>query len=254
MNYKYIVITLFFLLSECTIYTDVNIINDTKKIVFKDSFNNKGFALIYSDELHNTKKISRKLNDRDLIIFQKNLKKGSTVKVNNIINGKSVIAKVGQTTKYPKFNNSVITKRIADEIQLDLDEPYVEILEILNNSAFVAKKSKTFDEEKQVANKAPVDSISINNLNSSSKKKKPKKKKKFDYSIKIADFYFKDTAKSMRKRIKNETRIRSVKIIKINNTKYRVLLGPFNNINSLQMTFNDIDILEFENLEIIKND
>ncbi len=254
MNYRYILITLFFLLSECTIYTDVNIINDTEKIVFKDGFNNKGFALIYSDELYKAKKISRKLNDRDLIIFQKNLKKGSTVKINNIINGKSVIAKVGQNTKYPKFNNSVITNRIVNEIQLDLNEPYIEISEILNNSTFVAKRSKTFDEEKQVANKAPVDSISINNLNSSSKKKELKKKKKFNYLIKIADFYFKDTAKSMQKRIKNETRIKSVKILKINNTKYRVLLGPFNDINSLQTAFNDIDILEFENLEIIKND
>ena len=30
--------------------------------------------------------------------------------------------------------------------------------------------------------------------------------------------------------------------------------GPFNNINSLQKSFNDISILEFENIEIIKND
>ena len=46
-----------------------------------------------------------------------------------------------------------------------------EIKEIKNNSIFLAKKSKTFDEEKNVANKAPVDTISINDLNSSKKEK-----------------------------------------------------------------------------------
>ena len=43
-------------------------------------------------------------------------------------------------------------------------------------------------------------------------------------------------------------------IKKINEKKYRVYAGPFNNINSLQKSFNDISILEFENIEIIKND
>ena len=74
------------------------------------------------------------------------------------------------------------------------------------------------------------------------------------YIIKVADFYFEDTASVMVKRITNETRIKKPKIKKISDKKYRVFLGPFNNINSLQKSFNDINILEFENIEIIKND
>ncbi len=58
----------------------------------------------------------------------------------------------------------------------------------------------------------------------------------------------------MVERIKAETNIKEPKIKKISNEKYRVFLGPFNNINSLQKSFNDINILEFENIEIIKND
>ena len=52
-----------------------------------------------------------------------------------------------------------------------------------------------------VADKAPVDTISINNLGE--KKKVPKKVKKdtFSYIIKIADFYFLDTANLMIERI-----------------------------------------------------
>ena len=81
-----------------------------------------------------------------------------------------------------------------------------------------------------------------------------KLKKKFSYSIKVADFYFKETAKSMMERIKNETNINKSKIQKVSSNKYRVYLGPFDDITSLQISFNDISILKFENIEIIKND
>ena len=58
----------------------------------------------------------------------------------------------------------------------------------------------------------------------------------------------------MIKRIKKETLIKNPKILKISDKKYRVFLGPFNDINTLQKSFNDINILEFDNIEIIKND
>ena len=58
----------------------------------------------------------------------------------------------------------------------------------------------------------------------------------------------------MLERINLETSIRNAKIKKIFNNKYRVFLGPFDNINSLQKSFNDINILEFENIKIIRDD
>jgi cell division protein FtsN len=58
----------------------------------------------------------------------------------------------------------------------------------------------------------------------------------------------------MTKRIKNETNVKNPKIQRLSDKKYRVYLGPFNDINSLQNSFNDINIFEFENIEIIKND
>ena len=144
--------------------------------------------------------------------------------------------------------------RIADEIGLNENEPYVEILEVLEDAVFVAKRAKTFEEEKKVANKAPVNSINISDLNIKESNTKNELSKKFSYEIKIADFYFNDTASLLLNRIINETKIMDAKIKKINEKKYRVYAGPFNNINSLQKSFNDISILEFENIEIIKND
>ena len=40
---------------------------------------------------------------------------------------------------------------------------------------------------------------------------------------------------------------------KISNTKYRVLLGPFDDIKKIEETFNKIKSLDFENLEILKD-
>ena len=48
-----------------------------------------------------------------------------------MLNNKSIIGTVGKKSKYPLFNNSVLSIRIAEEINLNKNEPYVEILEIL---------------------------------------------------------------------------------------------------------------------------
>ena len=254
MKYNKLLLLLLFLIKSCSTFTtdQTEIVN----IIKQNNFSNTGFALVYNDDLYKKKIVSKKLENRDLLIFQKNLKKGTKVRITNVLNNKTVIAIVGSNSKYPLFNNSVLSIRISKELELDIDEPYVEIVEILNNSMFVAKKAKTFDEEKNVANKAPIDSISVNDLNKKKdKKKKTTKKNSFNYIIKIADFYFIDSAKSMIQKIKKETSINKNKIVlkKISNTQYRVILGPFLNKKSLQKAFNDINILNFENIEFIKN-
>tara|TARA_B100000787_G_C16143717_1_gene273211 strand:+ start:369 stop:1127 length:759 start_codon:yes stop_codon:yes gene_type:complete len=252
MFYRNILLFFFvLLLSNCT--TEKLDKNKPNKI-FVNAYSNKGFALVYNEDAYKQKLISKKISERSLIIFQKNLKIGTQVKITNILNGKSIIGTVGKNSKYPLFNNSVVSIRIAKELDLDIKQPYVEILEILENSIFVAQKAKTFDEEKNVAVKAPVDGISINDLNLNNKDAKKKSSMSFSYTIKIADFYYKDTALMLANSIKSKMLINNPKIKKITSKKYRVYFGPFNNINSLQKSFNDIRIIEFENIEIIRND
>ena len=156
--------------------------------------------------------------------------------------------------KFSDFYNSVITLRIAEELSLDLKEPYIDLVLISQNSTFIAKKAKTFNEEKKVAEKAPVDGIKIDNLgNTNLQNKEIVKEKIFKYTIKIAEFYYKDSANNMLDRIINETGIKSPFVKTISKTKYRVLLGPFNDIKKLEDSFNKIKSLDFENIEILKN-
>ena len=251
MKYNFFLILLIVLITSCASnnYKTVNV-----DPIF-EKFSNNGFALIYNDKLYNDKTISKRMDERDLIIFQRNLRKGTSVKITNPFNNKTIIAKVGKKANYPSFNNSVVSIRISKELEIDINEPYIVIEEIRDNASFIAKKAKTFEEEKKVADKAPVDTISVNNLNDTDEKKIKKKiNNEFKYVIKIADFYYLNTAKQMVKRIKSELKIKKTDINKINENKFRVFTGPYLSLKALQKAYNSIETLGFENIELIKYD
>ena len=249
MNCKsFLYLLIFFIVNACDVSNNKNSKNDFFKL--QNKYKNSGFALIYSNDLSNVKK----LETRSLNIYHKSLKKRSKIKITNPSNGKYLIAEVkSNKEKFSNFYNSVLSLRIAEELELNHNEPLVEIMLISKDTTFVAKKTKMFDEERSVAEKAPVDGIQINDLNQKITKKKLSKSNKFSYSIKIADFYYQDTAFVMKDRITNETSIKEVKIRKLSETKYRVLLGPFNDIKKLEESFNEIKLLNFENLQILRN-
>lgn len=120
--------------------------NLNKKILnyeMSNKYKNSGFALVYDANLKEKKKITKKIDNRSLLIFHKNLKKNSFVKITNPTNKKTIIAKViSNKAKFSDFYNCVITLRIAEELSLDLKDPYIDLVLISQNSTFVAKKLK----------------------------------------------------------------------------------------------------------------
>lgn len=248
MSYKNIIFIFFiFFIYGCE---PINVKNKKLNFEIENRYKNSGFALIYNDQLDGIKEIE----PRSLMIYHKNLKKKSMVKITNPINGLSLIAEVkSNKIKFSNFYNAVLSDRIAQTLELDEKEPYINIVLISKDSTFIAKKAKTFEEESVVAEKAPVDGIQINDLNESKSKKKIKKNKIFSYSIKVADFYYKDSAKLMLEKIKKDSLIKNLKIIELSKTNYRLLIGPFNDIKSLKNTFEKMNLFNFENLEILKN-
>ena len=252
MNYKFIfIIFLYFFIVGCEQSKRSKNINLDLDLDLSNRYKNTGFTLVYENSLD----IKKEIDDRSLSIFHKSLKKKSSVKITNPTNGKSVIAKViSNKVKFSEFYNSVISLRIAETLEIDFDEPFIEIVLVSADSTFVAKKTKTFEQEKKEAQKAPIDRNKISDLSITKKKVKMKNEnKKFSYSIKVADFYYKKTAEIMVDRIKNETSLKNLKIIQLSKTNYRVLIGPFDDINSLRNSFEKMKSLYFENLEVIKN-
>ena len=176
MQFKYIYYLIFLTLFACEHHSqNINIKNkpeDKKTVVQKDKikvssdknekkeiinivYSNKGFALIYSEDLDNL--LDYKLDNASINILSPNLPNGTPVRITNMINGKSLITVVKNKTVLPIFYNSVITSRIVNELSINPNEPYIFIETINSNNLYVANNVKTYDEEKEVANKAPVD-------------------------------------------------------------------------------------------------
>ena len=245
MNYKItLVLLLSFFMLSCEQATN------NAKFNFENRYKNSGFALVYNSLMDGIKEIE----PRSLDIYHKSLKKNSMVKIVNPENNKYLIAQVkSNRVKFSNFYNSILSLRIAEELELDINEPFIEMILVSKDTTFVAKKAKMFEEEKNVAESAPVDGIQINDLNEKKEKKTTSLNKKFSYSIKVADFYYHDTAKIMVSRIKNKVSINNLRIVKLSETQYRVLIGPFNDIKTLKNSFEKMNFFEFENLEILKN-
>ena len=94
MFYKNILlITIFLILTNCT---TGSLVKNKKNVVIVNAYSNKGFALVYNEKLYEQKIINKKIADRSLVIFQKNLKANTQVKITNILNNKSLIATVGK--------------------------------------------------------------------------------------------------------------------------------------------------------------
>jgi len=152
MNYRILLIISFiFLLTGCEQNNlNKNAINQEKLSKYKNS----GFALVYDNILNKEKKISKKIDNKGLYIFHKNLKKNSFVKITNPSNQKTVIAEViSNKAKFSDFYNSVITLRIAEELSLDLNEPYIDLILISENSTFIAKKAKLLKRRRMLQKK-----------------------------------------------------------------------------------------------------
>ena len=222
----------------------------SKVKVREPTYSSKGFALIYEDSIFERKIVNKKLNNDQNYVLHSFLKNNTLVVISNPFNSKSLTAKVRKTYKYPSIYNIVITKKMADNLDLDINNPYVEVFTIKKNDKFIAKEASIFEEEKNVANKAPVTSININDLSVSTPKIEVKKKKP-TYIINIAEFYFLESAEAVKNRFEKKVNLENIKIKKISKNKFKVYFGPYASFNSIKETYFSLNELGFEDLDII---
>ena len=242
---KIIPLLIVFNLYSCADYKSIKL--DDKKY-----YSSTGFVLIYEDDLYKEKIINKKINNEKLLAIHDILKVNTPIKIINPDNSKSVEAKVYKKGNYPKIFNMVITKEIASILDLDLDNPFVEIIEIKKNETFIAKEGSIFEEEKNVADKAPVDEIKMDDITLSKKKAKKKTTKKNNFILIVSDFYFEDSANNLKNDLVKKIDATNISVKKINDKKYRVLMGPFENFNALKTTYISLNKLGFEGLNIYK--
>ena len=221
----------------------------------KKPYSATGFAYVYNNYDVKNKIILGKLDNDKLQISHQNLKTGTFIKIINPKNNKNIILKNIKRIKYPDFYKILITKPIMDELELSIDLPILEILEIKKNKSFVAEKAKIYNEERKISSNAPITSVKISNIS------KDKKEKKIiepnNIFIHIASFYSVDTANFLKQRIVKEVSdfdINKLKINLINKKETHVISGPYTSVNLLKNDYIILKNFGFEELDIYTNE
>jgi len=244
---KYKIIILLFLTVSCS-----QNFNNAK---FKKTFNSKGFAYIYNTEDFENKIIQKSLNNNAFLIAHNKLKPGTLIKLINPYTNDSIILKNIKNISYPDFYKILITLPVAEKLKLNTDLPYIEVIEIKKNESFIAKKTQIYNEEKKIHSNAPVQKVQIDNI--SRKENKIKIIKNIKFYIHIADFYSKDSALILKKRITSDLKnfnINKLSIKTKKTNKIRLLSGPYTSINLLKNDYIQLKYIGFEELDIIINE
>ena len=219
----------------------------------KQYFSSSGFALIYDDELFLQKIINKKINNEDIRAMHSQLKTNTPLKIINPVNSKVIETKIYKKAKYPEIFNIVISRKIAAILELDENNPYVEVIEVKKNKIFIAKKADIFDEEKKVVENAPVEEITMDNLSKGELDIEKEILKETNFILVINDFYFEDSANNLKVELVEKTKMNNISVEKINNKKYRLFVGPFKNFNALKTTYISLNNLGFEIPNIYKD-
>ncbi len=245
-NFFVVLISVFLFISACAEYKTSKKILDAERKYYTST----GFALIYENHLYTDKILNRKIDNNTLSVVHNFLKKNTPIKIINPENQKFIKTKIYNNGKYPQIFNIVISKKIATLLDLDFNNPYIEVIEVKKNKTFIAKKSNTYEEEKKVAEKAPIDEIKMDDLSTSKTDITKKEKKLKKYFIKIGDFYYEESAINLKNELLKQLKIDNFFITKINKNIYRLGLGPFKNFNALKLPYISLNNLGFENLDI----
>ena len=237
------------LLYSCAEYS----IKNNKEKEQRQYFSSTGFALVYDEDFYKQKIINKKINNGDIMVMHNSLKKNTPIKIINPSNSKIVETKIYKTADYPQIFNIVVSEKIASILELDLNNPFVEVLEVKKNKTFIAKKSNTFDEEKNVADTVPIDEVKMDDITKDKSDLKKKLNEKNDFILVISDFYYEDSANNLMGELIQKTKLKNISVNKINDKKYRLYVGPFKNFNALKTTYISLNKLGFESLNVYKN-
>lgn len=89
------------------------------------------------------------------------LQKDSLIKITNKNNKISKVYKVDEQLKSTDSRIIYLPEIVYDEIRLNREFPLVLVQSMRENKSFIAKKAKTFDEEKKINKKVKIETIEV---------------------------------------------------------------------------------------------
>ncbi|MFL2525182.1 MAG: hypothetical protein ACJ0Q7_01615 [Pelagibacteraceae bacterium] len=148
--------------------------------------------------------------------------KGTLLRITNVKTKNSTV--LATNGKLKKSGSRIITLPIAviEELNLKKNLPFIHLQTLRKNKIFIAKKAKTFDEEKKVSKKVALETIGVLSL-------KEKKIMNDKIYLIFGPFYYESFAKQIYK-VLNKKIDKSLifKDYKVKN--YTISIGPLNNL------------------------
>ena len=177
----------------------------------------------------------------------------SIIEVTNLNNGKSALVRVNHREAFSSIKVVNLSEAVFKKLDMNQNGDLVKISLIDSNESFVLSKAFTYDEEKKIV-EAPVSSVVViekdkneSSANYTNIKDKNLYNKIF---INIASFAFKESAQ----KIKRDLSSYDVRIFESQNlsgnTEYKVLIGPYSDVESLLIDLNDDTFKKYEDLSI----
>ena len=177
----------------------------------------------------------------------------SIIEVTNLNNGKSTLVRVNHREAFSSIKVVNLSEGVFKKLGMDKNADLVKISLIDSNESFLLSAAYTYDEEKKVT-EAPVSSVVVidkdrNELsvNETNIKNKNLYNKIF---INVASFAFRESAQKIKKDLSNY----DVKIFESQNmsgsTVYKVLIGPYSDVESLLKDLNEDTFKKYEDLSI----
>ena len=177
----------------------------------------------------------------------------SIIEVTNLNNGKSALVRVNHREAFSSIKVVNLSEAVFKKLDMNQNGDLVKISLIDSNESFVLSEAYTYDEEKKIV-EAPVASVVVvekdkdeSSVNDTNIKNKSLYNKIF---INIASFAFKESAQ----KIKRDLSSYDVRIFESQNlsgnTEYKVLIGPYSDVESLLIDLNDDTFKKYEDLSI----
>ena len=177
----------------------------------------------------------------------------SIIEVTNLNNGKSALVRVNHREAFSSIKVVNLSEAVFKKLDMNQNGDLVKISLIDSNESFVLSEAYTYDEEKKIV-EAPVSSVVViekDKNESSAYDTNIKDKSLYNkIFINIASFAFKESAQ----KIKRDLSSYDVRIFESQNlsgnTEYRVLIGPYSDVESLLIDLNDDTFKKYEDLSI----
>ena len=106
-----------------------------------ETFNANGFAYIYEESDFENKAISKRIDNAKIVIGHNLLAPGTRVIITNPENNKSITSKITKQLNYPSFYNALISSKLAQELNLNPEFPYIEITPVKKNKTFIGSNA-----------------------------------------------------------------------------------------------------------------